>query len=811
MIQLRWQTPLILSCLLLLLALLATSTVQADYIFFKDGFVIQGKLLKQYDYISDSNTGTHVAISKLGGFFWVDDRVRRIYFPTTLVASPDPLDRNDQLELFTFKHNNKQWHPSNSPLKPYTLTRTGEWKPDGTRTQDLFSKSALTEIQVDQCIEKLSPTYVEVSTRRFTNTYSHYLTKEFTPEALLPILRQRIKTEAAEQKRAFSFDDRLRVARFLAQAGWYEHAQTELTEIAKDFPSDLPKLTEVRNNLKKSQLKQKLDELDDAIAAGQHAFAQNLMTSLDQEAADTADLTKLSSLRTKYKQQNADLERLRKLLAQTRQRLGSTILAVNAAPLLDEIERDLNLDNAKNLSVFLKLAQQEERFAAKGQPASLNNEQLLSLALTGWLQGSEAADQSKEVADKLLHGREVLQTFLVTDDDFSRQKMLSDYLSKSPMKTDEVVLMIDQLPPPRAEIVTKPILDLVSRSSKNWPTGVKYRVYLPPEYHHHRSYPVVMVLPNFGESYETATVNWLEPAARKGFIAVVPEWVDGQQTRYLSSDKEQEAVLETLRDLRRRFRIDSNRVSLAGYSSGGSLVFDVALTRPHLFASAAVICGHAPDGIEKLRYNAQYLPFYIVDASKNPFREKLGSAHKDALMSLFEYWIPKGYPSLLVEYQGRGFEQYTAEPSIIIDWMSRKKRAAAMPELGKADLSGNRMGQEFRIIRPSANRFYWVGVGDHQASEQSPVLVSAGWEKDYPNSLRCVMTGMKRARIWINASMVNFENPVEIRIQGPPGSGWQKHFKKKLEPNLEVLLEDYYQRGDGKNLFVQYVDFSFSR
>ena len=78
--------------------------------------------------------------------------------------------------------------------------------------------------------------------------------------------------------------------------------------------------------------------MDDAIAAGQHAFAQNLMTSLDQEAADTADLTKLSSLRTKYKQQNGDLERLRKLLAQTRQRLGATILAVNAAPLLDEIE-----------------------------------------------------------------------------------------------------------------------------------------------------------------------------------------------------------------------------------------------------------------------------------------------------------------------------------------------------------------------------------------------------------------------------------------------------------------------------------------
>jgi hypothetical protein len=201
----------------------------------------------------------------------------------------------------------------------------------------------------------------------------------------------------------------------------------------------------------------------------------------------------------------------------------------------------------------------------------------------------------------------------------------------------------------------------------------------------------------------------------------------------------------------------------------------------------------------------------VVDASKNPFREKLGPAKRDAMMMLFEYWMPKGYPSLFVEYHGRGFEHFHAEKPIIIDWMSRKKRAAAMPELGKADLSGNRLGQEFRILRASATRLYWIEAFDHNPSPQSPVLVSAGWEKDAPNSLRCVMNGMKRVRIWLNSSMVNFENPVEIRIQGPPGSVWASEFKKKLEPSVAVLLEDYYQRGDSKNLFTQYVDFTFKR
>lgn len=804
----RWFTRLVLALGIIVFCLVVTTASLADYIFLKDGFVLQGKVLKEYENITDPS-GIQIAISKLGGFYLVDDGVRRTYFPTTLVASTEVLDNNAQLEMFKIKHNNMKWMPGSSSLKPFSIVKEGDWLPDGTRTLDVNSRSAPTTIQVDQVMSSISPHAVEVMTRRYTNTYSSFLTKELLPEKVLAILRHQIKAEAGKQ--ATGFDERLRVARFAAQAGWFEQAMAELNAIAKDHPSELPRLTAVRSDIKRSQVKLKLEEIDDAINTGQHSYAQNIITSLDQEGADNQDLTKLASWRTKYKEQNADLERLRKLLSQTRQKAGASSLATNGAAVLDEIERDLNLDNTKALGVFLKLAEQEDRFAAKGQPARMTPEQLLALALTGWLEGADAADQSKEAAEKLLRGRDFIQKFLLTDDNGERKQILADYLGKSPLKADEVVQLIDQLPPPRAETISKPMLDLVTKASTHWSAGVKYRVYLPPEYHHHRSYPVIILIPNFRETYETATANWLEPAARKGFIIAVPEWVDGQQDRYLSSDKEQEAVLEVLRDMRRRFRIDSNRVSLAGFSSGGSLVFDVALTRPHLFASAAVICGHAPDGIEKLRYNAQYLPFYIVDSSKNPFREKLGPAKTDAMLKLFEYWIPKGYPSLFVEYQGRGFEPFPAEIPIIVDWMSRKKRTAAMPELGKADVTGNRLGKEFRIVRPSANRFYWLGVEDHNASERVPVLVSAGWDKEIPNSVRCVVSGIKRARIWLNSSMVNFENPVEIRIQGPPGSGWQNQFKKKLEPNLGVLLEDYYLRGDSKNLFVQYVDYPFPR
>jgi hypothetical protein len=781
---------------------------RADYIYLNDGFVLEGKILKQYDYIDDGPTGMQIAISKFGGFYIVDDnRIRRIYFPTKLVAGTDHIDRKFQLEQFDFKPADLKWFPTSKGMPGYAVESVADWNANGTRNLNVIVAADKGNArEVEQKIDTLTPYGLEVKSKYFLNHRSSYLTREFSPDKILEMVRYRAKADAKDGK--MTMDDQLRIVRFAAQAGWLDRALAELKGIAQQYPSELERLAQVRLEIKKSQIKVTLEELEDAIQAGQHGRAQSILANIDEEGADAQELTKISTLKAKYKQQNADLERVRKLFTQRRQAIGMAPLVSQFGSLLDEIDRDLNLDNAEHLSVFLKLAEQEDRFAAKGQPPILTAAQQLALAITGWLSGPNGAEKDPESAAKLARGREFLQKFLTTDDPGQRDSMVAHYLQKEPLRVDEITQLIEELPPPRAEPITKPILDLVTQTTGAWPEGVKYRLYLPPEYHHHRAYPLLFLIPNLGQTYETATNGWLEPAARKGFIIAVPEWAENGQDRYKSSDKEHEAVLEVLRDLRRRFRIDNNRVCMTGYSSGGSLVFDVALSRPHLFAGAAVICGHAPDGVAQLRYNAQYLPFYVVDATKNRYREKLGPRHVDVLQQLFEYWIPKQYPCLMVEYQGRGFETFPGEIPTIIDFLSRKKRSSAMPELGKADIFGSRSGQEFRSTRPSAKRFYWITGDDLKADEKSPAKVAASWDK---NTLRATIYGMKKARIWLNASMVNFETPVEIKITGPVGSNWESNFKRKLEPSLGVLLEDYYQRGDSKNLYVQYVDFTFSK
>src|SRR5262249_48488895 len=98
--------------------------------------------------------------------------------------------------------------------------------------------------------------------------------------------------------------------------------------------------------------------------------------------------------------------------------------------------------------------------------------------------------------------------------------------------------------------------------------------------------------------------------------------------------------------------------------------------------------------------NAQYLPFYVVDGD-------LSGDNTKENRQQFDHWIERGYPALWVQYKGRGQESFEGEVPNIFDWMDRKKRAAAFPELGR-DGNGGAFGDEFQSMRSTDNRFYWL-------------------------------------------------------------------------------------------------------
>ena len=70
---------------------------------------------------------------------------------------------------------------------------------------------------------------------------------------------------------------------------------------------------------------------------------------------------------------------------------------------------------------------------------------------------------------------------------------------------------------------------------------------------------------------------------------------------------------------------------------------------------------------------------------------------------------------------------------------------------------------------------------------------------------------MDKVRVWLNARMVDFGQPVEVRLNAAAGGRKSVTFRDRLQPRLDVLLEDYYRRGDAKNLFVSWVDFDLTK
>ena len=124
---------------------------------------------------------------------------------------------------------------------------------------------------------------------------------------------------------------------------------------------------------------------------------------------------------------------------------------------------------------------------------------------------------------------------------------------------------------------------------------LSYAVQLPQDYKPSRAYPLLLALPpgpqNRGMVEAGFGRYWGEPARDRGWIVVSPA-APGGKVFYRGGEKHIGALL---RRIRIDFRVDGNRMHLAGASNGGRSAFRVALEHPHEFQSLTVLPGFPPD------------------------------------------------------------------------------------------------------------------------------------------------------------------------------------------------------------------------
>jgi hypothetical protein len=785
------------ACLLLTLA-----PARGDLIIFRDGFYVHGQLKQDKVVWRDPVGGKVFVTAKLDGFYQVDDGARRIIFSAARVADATKGDFERAVETVKLERISRL--NGGAIMDPFwQVESVGSFGKSYERLVTL--RTSNNRIEVRQRVNELSPRYLRLDALFYRWT-AYHLTREFDPDTMRTLLYQLLDRKTAKVKLTEA-EKRFQVFRFLLQANWYDAAEKELNNLQEALPEQKKRSDAARETLRKLRALDLADRIERAHRAGQHREARELIAQFDKDRIDADAVGErrygtVQSLKEKYRRLTGDLEVARTFLKSLPGRVQDgqqqEVFKEAAAVML----ADLNLDTVQRIDGFIGLATQAERDIKRKKKPAQTPQELLALAVSGWLMGNDASETRVDTALQLWAARNFVLTYQKTSDLVDRRKMVKSASTTPQLGLDEVAQLIRFLPPPEpeAKITTKP----VELKTGGRGRGQTYRVQLPPEYHPNRPYPVLFVLHGSRESAKEMLGHWSDLAAQHGYILVAPEWGRGLEAAYTYTAAEHAAVVDVLRDLRRRFQVDSDRVFLFGHEEGGNMAYDVGLAHPDLFAGVIPMTGRPKFFAFQYWTNAQYLSFYVVDGGMNGKNPK---SNRDQ----FKEWVRSQYPCLYVEYKGRGPEWFEGELPSLFDWMAVQRRAHPRRSLG-SDGNGGVFGQEFRTMRDEDNHFYWLSTG---AIRPGCLNDAANWNGlRRPASLTASVGtgnhiyvgahGVGDVTVWFPPALIDFGKPVTIRINGSVVMN-----KKDIQPSWETLLEDFYRRGDRHQLFLAKKTFTF--
>jgi len=805
-----------LACVAVLLAApmaLAGKDAPSGIITLKDGYVFKGDVQQPTETIIDPFSQQPVTLHQ--GIFLVDDVCRRFFFSH---AYGEKAETRPYVRPQYFINKREKSFPGAKSLPPIReVLKVGEWNDKWDRSYNF--RSPVQEEHLSQHLSELTPYFARVDancidpvTKR-DNPYPatwYYRTRELGPDMFVTLLSLHKDLADSpgltEEKRA---ERRFVIFNFLVKAGWMDAAEQELARIKRDFPRQKEQVETAAEGIKKLVATDRWDEIKLAQGAGRHQAAQNMLATFPTDNADDQTQTEVRALKNRYDSAGTSLKRAKELLAA----LAMDVTAADDKKLFTEaaavIGAELNLDHffrkADNeegrLERFLNQAGQAERFAKQDLP-HLRPDELLSLAVTGWLLGNASAETKPETARRLWEARRFVQEYRKTADAGTRAALLKDYEGKTKLGIAEVAQLIANLPPvDPPEKVSGAEVEMKTGAGAG--KGTTYHLKLPPEYHVGRPYPVLIALHHGGETGKDMVKRWGEEAARYGYVLACPDW-DQKGGVYGYSPEEHATVLDTVRDLRQRFNIDSDRVFLTGYGEGGDMAWDVGLSHPDLFAGVVPIAGQPRKQALTYWTNALELPFYVVWGERmgGPTLDKKENANLVIINLFKDHWIPRGFPALGVQCKGRGLEWFSAEVPDVFEWMAQKRRhnplKVGWKEVVNKDGDVTEYQEDQRTVRAEDNCFYWVRVEEFAAARLAKGGVARVSAKIVNgNQIGVYTAGVKQVSLWLGRGMIDFDKPITVRVNTD-----LKLNNVPVKPSLGTLLEDFYDRGDRQRLYL---------
>jgi pimeloyl-ACP methyl ester carboxylesterase len=702
---------------------------------------------------------------------------KRIIIRDTKVATIEP-GAAERYELF---HVDQPLTVHGGAMPAYAIAiKAGPWSQEARRTFEYVGPGSTRPVRMTQAINELGPKTVHV--RGIDGFWKAQLATSEVPRSIVLGLLARVERDDQ--------NERLKVGRFLIQAEWYDEALEELDRIARDFPAMSETVERVRVNVKELRARKLLAEIAALRRAGQFQAVAGRLRAFPTEGAP-ADVLAAVAEQIRLDRDRVDAD---EALAQGVRK---------AADALTPEARDANREHT--LAMLRDLAEAPDAVRDRFGPfsaaePSLSAEARYARALSGWLAGEEGAVDDLPSAEAMAKAARALQAYLASRDESERVETLKTLKelespapaagAVSPVGIGTLTRIARLMPPPwrdpADEQPGRPRLLRARDDDNAEPT--EYVVLLPPEYHPLRSYPAVVALHAGNGPLEIAQW-WAEEASKRGYIVIAPEYnLQGQPRDYRYTSSEHAAVEIALRDARKRFAIDPDRVFLGGVLLGGNMAWDFALAHPDLFAGAAIISGLPAKYVPAYRDNAKLIPLFVVLGDLAP-------ANSDLLLPFSNSLIARNYDVTHVEYYKRGLEPLPEELPAIFDWMDAHRREPYPKEFQAVTAREGDARFFGVVVREFAPR---RAVPPDQADPLGKNIRPATIEvqaRSLANVLDVNTVGLARIDLWFGPPHIDVAKRFELRING------RTAFKGLPKIDITPFLEDLRIRGDRKQVY----------
>ncbi len=805
--QTRQITAVILGVVALYSVVLNVNAQEKVAVTMNDGTVFEGSIVPVKKYTP--NVLAMIGKPSECPILMIDDGLRRVFVNKRRhIATAGIEETVDTFEIWQgdiFKTNKLRGIGSivhKTPFSKYgrrVITMIG---PKGKR--ELYAQG-ITEITPD--FVRVQALKTQGKDRFFDMRYS---TSSIDKKVIAAMLRRQIKNKD-------SITERNRLVAFFVKAEMFEEAEAELKAMAIKFPGLKKENDEKRDILKIQIHRRALNEIRFRFDAGQYRLASNMWDSYPDKANIPGEIgAEFLELKTVH------IDPLKKKLADTMKQINLVAeAALNdidfdagqkrlIANVKKEIEDNLNPANVERFATFRRFFDDQ----------SQSLQQKVSYAISSWYVGSSAASNNFAVSMTFPMTRELIVEYLTTADEARRLAIL-DELKKIETGTPELIAAIiynltPLFPPAAGTDLTKPIRYEVpvAAANKQKPT-VEYYVQLPPEYNPHKKYPCIVTLPTTGfdakKQLSWWTGSYLEnmkiysgPASRHGYIVISPNWWSPNQGEYGFSVHEHDCVLASLRDAKRRFSIDTDRVFLSGHFRGGDAAWDIGLAHPDLWAGVIPISGR-PDKFVLHYYETALhsnIPYYLVTGDRDfgiRAARNGGDPSRGVFYMTLQRWIAKTDVDLtIVEYRGRGPDDFYEEIHHIFNWMKNKKRKWIPQQFnGRSLRTTDNFFWNFEIgIMPSRQMIAPLAFDDVKRKDTFKISVERKPIVDPKIGVKFQISPSRigeNVTLWLGPEFVDFSKLVEI--------GGRGSFKKAVRPRRSVILEDVRLRGDRQHPF----------